>query len=680
MAIIKTYPLKSNYYGSDKFLISDMQPDATTGIVSGDTKNITFSSLKSFIGSQVLDVSASTDTRYAGTFVSPSIGNVKVGIDISSLPNLTASSVDGADKLIINSSQDNKKIRINELFETVGLATNSSINYTVKLPSTVGSAGQVLQLPSAIGSSPHQLEWSTPAGSGTVIGTGTTNRIPIWTNSNTLGDSEIFQSGTGNVGIGTTTPTYKLDVNGDFRAKGITSSSKHTVTIEAITGWYRIMQWSGPSRGGAIVKLSTTGGNVTPTTYVINAYKTYGSPANSNTLKLEQYGNFGAITKARIATDSVTGVTYVEIYNAYTSASYTIEVYHDSLLGLDSLTSVLTGQLQTGPNSVSQGELPFVYEGTTTEKLSSELVTLIGDGTNDGKLRFNCSANSHYVEIVGPTHSGGSSYSLKLPNTLPSVSNQILESNASGALSWIPTPAGSGGITFNGTTANGLVSRGSATQANVNSQVKLLANGIMTFDGQPENVGIEYDSGTSTLKVGDIEGNSESVALYSDGDPKITVSDSDVTVIDTTQFNSGLKFGSTGETLNSYEEGTWTPTSGTANTISSAGGDYTRIGNMVFAQFSFTMTGATAVVISGLPFQGVYTGSSKGGVIISADSCTSVQGQLKGGKFTAANSFTFNSYNGSGGGLPTQLRQVTSSLYQTSGGTYAGIIIYETTA
>ena len=92
------------------------------------------------------------------------------------------------------------------------------------------------------------------------------------------------------------------------------------------------------------------------------------------------------------------------------------------------------------------------------------------------------------------------------------------------------------------------------------------------------------------------------------------------------------------------------------------------------------MTGATAVVISGLPFQGVYTGSSKGGVIISADSCTSVQGQLKGGKFTAANSFTFNSYNGSGGGLPTQLRQVTSTLYQTSGGTYAGIIIYETTA
>ena len=92
------------------------------------------------------------------------------------------------------------------------------------------------------------------------------------------------------------------------------------------------------------------------------------------------------------------------------------------------------------------------------------------------------------------------------------------------------------------------------------------------------------------------------------------------------------------------------------------------------------MTGSTTVAISGLPFQGVYASSLKGGAIISANNCTSVQGQLVGGQFTATNSFTFNAYNGSGSGLPTQLRQVTSSMYQTSGGTYAGIIIYETTA
>ena len=48
MAIIKTYPLKNNYYGPDRLLLSDMQPDSE-GNVSGDTRNLTLSSLKSFL-------------------------------------------------------------------------------------------------------------------------------------------------------------------------------------------------------------------------------------------------------------------------------------------------------------------------------------------------------------------------------------------------------------------------------------------------------------------------------------------------------------------------------------------------------------------------------------------------------------------------------------------------------
>jgi len=68
MAIIKTYPLKSNYYGSDKFLISDMQPDSE-GNVSGDTKNITFSSLKSLIGPGAPVLTLTTaNTSGAATF------------------------------------------------------------------------------------------------------------------------------------------------------------------------------------------------------------------------------------------------------------------------------------------------------------------------------------------------------------------------------------------------------------------------------------------------------------------------------------------------------------------------------------------------------------------------------------------------------------------------------------
>ena len=57
-----------------------------------------------------------------------------------------------------------------------------------------------------------------------------------------------------------------------------------------------------------------------------------------------------------------------------------------------------------------------------------------------------CSAGTHGVTIDGPDHTGGNpaSYTIKLPNSLPNVANQILESNASGTLSWIATPTGGG--------------------------------------------------------------------------------------------------------------------------------------------------------------------------------------------------------------------------------------------
>ena len=49
-----------------------------------------------------------------------------------------------------------------------------------------------------------------------VTGTGTTNYLPKFTGTSTIGNSQIFDNGT-NVGIGTTNPISKLQVNGQFR-------------------------------------------------------------------------------------------------------------------------------------------------------------------------------------------------------------------------------------------------------------------------------------------------------------------------------------------------------------------------------------------------------------------------------------------------------------------------------
>ncbi len=54
----------------------------------------------------------------------------------------------------------------------------------------------------------------TKAPASTITGSGTTNYVPLWTGSTTLGNSALFQTSSGNVGIGTTSPTSILQVNG----------------------------------------------------------------------------------------------------------------------------------------------------------------------------------------------------------------------------------------------------------------------------------------------------------------------------------------------------------------------------------------------------------------------------------------------------------------------------------
>ena len=98
-------------------------------------------------------------------------------------------------------------------------------SWTWILPQTTGGANDVL---TTDGNTPSQLSWTTPT-TGTVTGTGTENYVTKWSNGGTgIEDSTIFDNGT-NVGIGTTSPSAKLDVNGEIKsdknANGISFSA-----------------------------------------------------------------------------------------------------------------------------------------------------------------------------------------------------------------------------------------------------------------------------------------------------------------------------------------------------------------------------------------------------------------------------------------------------------------------
>jgi len=320
MAIIYTYPTKATPANDDLILISDSAD-------GNSTKQVKISSLPGGAASGVSSVTAFTTSDFGkeGIVTTPTTGAVKVGINILPLTDLSTGAL-GSDLLFVvddpSGTPINKKISIDNFFSTAGLITNSSINYSVKLPSAVGTANQILKLPSTIGATPHQLVWADDTGGG---GGGVTTL-------NTLSGAVTLTGGSG----------ITLGLSGN--AISITASGGGSGTV------------TGSGTANKVTKWSTEG----------------------------------------------TGI-------------------QDSLITDDG-----------------------------TDVKIDKLTILKGDGTQNGvagKLQLNCSNNSHYVELMGPVHSGGVSYSLQFPKTI-GTANQVLKLPASpGASNLLVWGDAGGGVT-----------------------------------------------------------------------------------------------------------------------------------------------------------------------------------------------------------------------------------------
>lgn len=259
----------------------------------------------------------------------------------------------------------------------------------------------------------------------------------------------------------------------------------------------------------------------------------------------------------------------------------------------------------------------------------------------------------------------------------------VLTSNGTTA-SW--AAAAGGGITFSGSTTDGLATYSNSTTASVSSVFTLSGDKLSAPAGTLANPSIEVGA------IGGLYAASGGLLLAHNGANAIGVSSAAVVNYKLTQFDSGLKFGVGGSTLDTYTEATWSGgpivsfSVGGSASLSSSSGSYRVIGDMVFAYFSLTFgsgsIGYGSVNIS-LPVSGLAgTGSINFSKMNSNVGNSPVSTPVTGDILTNSASIRLKSFNydqDSGSHVSGQLFELVDSAGQPifqNGDIVSGTIIY----
>lgn len=282
-------------------------------------------------------------------------------------------------------------------------------------------------------------------GSSLIDGAGTANYIPKWTDADTIGNSILYDSGT-NIGIGTNSPSYKLDVvgTGNFsqnllvNGTGV-SLSGHTHSSSQITDFNSSVSGLLPVKdiiAGTGIIISANNGN-----YTINSSSSGGSVSAEDVMDI-------------IGTGIVAGTGISINYND-SEGNLTINLYAIGITGYEILTT--TKDTFTVTPNYLVGNLQVYYNGF--KLLDGEDYT----ATNGTSFVLNApGASGDVVEWAGL--GGPAQYAqLNHTHTISDITNF-----GSGVTGLLPTIANSGNNRI-------LTSTGSSTGINAESN--------FTFDG-----------------------------------------------------------------------------------------------------------------------------------------------------------------------------------------------------
>ncbi len=238
------------------------------------------------------------------------------------------------------------------------------------------------------------VAWETGGGIG---GTGTTNYIPKWTGSGTLGNSIIYDNGT-TVSIGTTTSTLKFNVNGDVYASGGFFASNSLSFIGSLNNT------SGISVNGTTGNTSFRAGG-------------------SDIITATNAGNVGIGTNSPTHLLSLYSSTQVDIkfQNAGATRAY---IWANS------------GELAF--NSLTSNPIKFFIDDVERVRITGG-ETRLGNGSYSPYLKFNSGGSTNYAGVINMdsksdylTISGGNSTGYSSGGGITFIGNDRYGTNTAG--------------------------------------------------------------------------------------------------------------------------------------------------------------------------------------------------------------------------------------------------------
>lgn len=335
----------------------------------------------------------------------------------------------------IGTTTPSEKLDISGNVKTSGTATIGTLNTGTSDSIIVESSG-LLQ---------KRTIDSRAWGSSLVDGSGTTNYVAKWSDSDTITNSIVFDNGT-NVGIGTTSPLQKFTVNGTSGFVDVMSLSSY-ITRTSTSGNSVWMQQDGTGRNHWY--WNTFGGT-------LPVFTNAGEDASALTIHINNDGRGGSFFHrsasgvGKNAGDAISWIT--TIYSDLSSFTWKGNtVWHS---GNDGTGSGLDADLLDGQSGSYYTDIPSRLGFTPVQQ---------GGGTNQGtnKLYIGWSAGSQLrlqvdvtdfgadwpINITGMHKPGTLSVIPAATTTLPS-SNDVVLNNQTGPVTITAFSNGVAGVTY----------------------------------------------------------------------------------------------------------------------------------------------------------------------------------------------------------------------------------------